>query len=165
MDEASGKFVAQNSSMRKLLLTRRILVPWLLSAVVMCGISYLWHGIALTDLREIKIPVWLYLVISGLVYLGIGLVITVAMHLCIRSDLISIKRGFPLKGAVLGSLLGFAVYMVAFLFGMSFTSHKLAHILADVLWQMLEQGIGGVLVSFGIIYDLHQSFLEAERAN
>jgi hypothetical protein len=37
------------------------------------------------------------------------------------------------------------------------------HVLVDVLWQMVEQGIGGLAVSLGIIYDLHQRFLEQER--
>jgi hypothetical protein len=36
-------------------------------------------------------------------------------------------------------------------------------VLVDVLWQMVEQGIGGLAVSLGIIYDLHQRFLEQER--
>ena len=36
-----------------MLFKRRILCPWLLSAVVMFGLSYVWHGLALTDLDEL----------------------------------------------------------------------------------------------------------------
>jgi hypothetical protein len=38
------------------------------------------------------------------------------------------------------------------------------HIVADVCWQMAEQAFGGLAVALGIIYDLHQTFLESERS-
>lgn len=147
-----------------MLLERRILIPWLASALVMYGLSYLWHGVALNDLRELRIPIGLYLALSGLIYLVIGLGLTALMHLSIRHEWISIRQGFPLKGALLGAVVGFVVFLVAFIFGMSFTDHQLVHVLADVAWQMVEQGAGGLVVSLGIIYDLHQTFLENERA-
>lgn len=143
---------------------RGILIPWLASAVVMYGLSYLWHGVALNDLRELRIPMGLYFVLSGLVYLVIGLGTTALMHLCIRHEWISMKHGFPLKGMLMGAVVGFVVFLVAFIFGMSFTDKYLVHILADVAWQMVEQALGGLVVSLGIIYDLHQTFLENERA-
>ena len=37
------------------------------------------------------------------------------------------------------------------------------HIVVDILWQMLEQALGGLMVSLGI-YDMHRAFLEHERA-
>ena len=144
---------------------RRILIPWLASAVLMFGLSYLWHGVALNDLRELRTPIGLYVVLSGLVYLVIGLGITVLMHQCIGHEWISLKQGFPLKGMLLGAVVGFVVFLVAFIFGMSFTDRHLVHVLADVAWQMVEQALGGLVVSLGIIYDLHQTFLENERAN
>lgn len=143
---------------------RRVLVPWLFSSVVMYALSCVWHGLALNDLYELRIPLGLYLSLAGVVYLVLGLGITALMHLCIRHEWISIRQGFPLKGLLLGAVVGFVVYLVAFIFGMSFTDRHLVHILADVGWQMVEQGMGGMLVSFGIIYDLHQAFMENERA-
>lgn len=147
-----------------MLLQRRILVPWIASTLVMYGLSFLWHGIALNDLRELKIPMGLYVALSAVVYLVIGLGITFAMHQAIQHQWIGIRQGFPFKGLLLGTILGFLVYLVAFIFGMSFTDRKVMHILVDVLWQMVEQGLGGLVVSLGIIYDLHQGFLENERA-
>ncbi len=132
--------------------------------MVMYGLSFLWHGIALNDLRELKIPMGLYVALSAVVYLVIGLGITFAMHQAIQHQWIGIRQGFPFKGLLLGTILGFLVYLVAFIFGMSFTDRKVMHILVDVLWQMVEQGLGGLVVSLGIIYDLHQGFLENERA-
>lgn len=142
---------------------RRILLPWLLSAFVMYGLSYLWHGIVLTDLDEIHIPVTLYLILSGLVYMIIGIGMTVAVHQAIMHEWISLKRGFPLMAMLLGAAIGFVVYLLVFILGVSFAKHGLEHVVVDVLWQMVEQALGGLMVSLGIIYDLHRSFLEAEK--
>lgn len=147
-----------------MLLERRILLPWVLSAVVMYGLSYVWHGIALTDLSELKVPLALYLTLSGVVYLLIGLGITVAVHQCIRHEWISLRSGFPLMSIGVGAIIGFVVYLLVLTLGMSFASGQLRHILVDVLWQMFEQGLGGLMVGLGIIYDIHRSFLETERA-
>ena len=147
-----------------MLLQRRILAPWIASTVVMYGLSFLWHGIALNDLSELKIPMGLYVLLSVVVYVVIGLGSTFAMHQAIHHHWIGIRQGFPLKGLLLGAVIGFLVYLLAFLFGMSFTDRKVMHILVDVLWQMVEQGMGGLMVSLGIIYDLHQNFLENEQA-
>lgn len=106
----------------------------------------------------------LYVALSAVVYLVIGLGTTFAMHQAIQHKWIGIRQGFPFKGLLLGAILGFLVYLVAFIFGMSFTDRKVMHILVDILWQMVEQGLGGLMVSLGIIYDLHQAFLENERA-
>jgi hypothetical protein len=147
-----------------MLLKRRILLPWLLSSAAMYGLSYLWHGIALTDLSELKVPMALYLALSGVVYLLIGAGITAAVHWSIVHEWISLKTGFPFWSALVGAVVGFMVYLLVFTLGMSFASHALRHVVVDVLWQMFEQAIGGLLVSLGIIYDMHRSFLEAERA-
>lgn len=146
------------------LLQRRILVPWIASSLVMLGLSFLWHGLALNDLRDLKIPMGLYGVLSSVVYLLIGLGLTFGMHQALHHQWIGIRQGFPLKGLMFGAIFGFLVYLIAFIFGMSFIDRKVMHILVDVLWQMVEQGLGGLVVSLGIIYDLHQGFLENERA-
>ncbi len=131
----------------------------------MYGLSYVWHGLALTDLQELRIPHALYFVLSGLVYLLIGLGLTVAVHQCVIHEWISLKRAFPLMSMLLGAVVGFIVYLLVFILGMSFAGHQMLHIVVDILWQMVEQAMGGLMVSLGIIYDMHRSFLEAERAN
>ena len=147
-----------------MLIQRRILAPWIASTLVMYGLSYLWHGIALNDLRDLKVPMPLYVLLSTVVYLLIGLALTFGMHQAIQHKWIGIRQGFPLKGLMFGAAFGFVVYLIAFIFGMSFIDGKVMHILVDVLWQMVEQGMGGLVVTLGIIYDLHQGFLENERA-
>lgn len=146
-------------------LSRAVLLPWAVSMVVMFVLSYLWHGFIMTDLRDIAYPKALYFALSGMVYAILGLVLTYGVHKAVQYELISLKGGmpFPVMAAALGAVLGFAVYLVAFVLGLSFAKGNMVHVLVDVLWQMVEQGIGGLAVSLGIIYDLHQRFLEQER--
>jgi uncharacterized membrane protein YccC len=164
--ESRPKVVGPEEQEKAMLITRRaFMVPWLLSAVVMYALSYLWHGIALTDLQELKIPLWLYLSLSAVVYLLIALGIKMAIHHCIIHEWISLKRAFPLMSTAIGAVVGFVVYLIVFILGMSFASREVVHIAVDILWQMLEQAMGGLMVSLGIIYDMHRSFFDAERAN
>jgi len=146
------------------LIRRHILLPTLLASSVMFLLSWVWHGLALTDLQELPIPKPLYFSLAGLVYLVIGLGLTVGIHHSIHMEWISLKTAFPLTSMAVGGAIGFFVYLVIFVLGMSFAKHDMMHILVDVLWQMFEQAIGGLAVSLGIIYDMHKSYLEGEKA-
>lgn len=150
------------------MIRRHILLPWLFSAVVMFGLSYAWHGLMLNDLDDLKdqhVPLTKYLIMAGAVYLVLGLVLTIGVHKAIQYEWISLKGPFLFSAFLAGSVLGLMVYLVLVASGMSFTKHGVAHMVADAIWQMFEQGVGGLIVSLGIIYDLHQRFLEQERAN
>ena len=144
---------------------RFILLPWLLATTVMFGLSYLWHGLLLSDLQELQIPLALYFVLAFIVYLVLGLGITIAAHKAVQYEFISLKRAFPLMVMLLAAAIGFFVYLVIFVLGMSFAKHGVVHVVVDVLWQMVEQGLGGLMVSLGMIYDMHQRFLDQERAH
>ncbi|MBK6628509.1 MAG: hypothetical protein IPG35_13090 [Flavobacteriales bacterium] len=144
---------------------RGFIVPWIASSVVMYGLSYLWHGLALNDLQDLRIPLPLYMGLSGLVYLIIGFVITLAVHQAIAHEWVSLKRAFPLMSALLGAAIGFVVFLLVYILGMSFAKAGAVHVVIDALWQMLEQGLGGLIVSLGVIYDMHRRFMESERAH
>lgn len=144
---------------------RFILLPWLLSSAVMFGLSYVWHGLVLSDLSELRVPLALYLVLAALVYIVLGLAITIGAHKAVQYELISLKRAFPFMVMLMAAAVGFFVYLVIFVLGMSFVKHGMMHVVVDVLWQMLEQGLGGLVVSLGMIYDMHQRFLEQERGS
>lgn len=146
------------------LLQRFILLPTLLSAVVMYGLSYLWHGVVLSDMDDLTIPKWLYFSLAALVYLALGFGLTMATHKAVQYEWISLKKAFPLMAMLLSAVLGFFVYLVIFVLGMSFAKNGMAHVVVDIIWQMVEQSIGGLMVSLGIIYDMHQRFIEQERA-
>jgi hypothetical protein len=148
-----------------LLFRRHTLLPWLWSAITMFALSFLWHGVILKDLQELKIPLTLYLVLSGIVYLLLGLTITVATHKAIEHEWVSLKGPFPLMVFLIGAAIGFVVYLLIFVLGMSFAKNEVVHIVVDILWQMVEQGLGGFVVSLGLIYDMRQRFLEEERGH
>ena len=131
----------------------------------MFGLSYVWHGLALTDLQELKIPLTLYFVLAFLVYLVLGLILTLVIHKAIQYEWISLKRAFPFYSSLVGAAAGFFVYLVIFILGMTFTKHGMMHVVVDILWQMVEGALGGLAVSLGIIYDLHRQFMEQERAS
>ena len=92
-----------------MLFSRHILIPWLFCTVVMFGISYVWHGLALTDLQELKIPLTLYFILALIVYLVIGLALTIGIHKAVQYELISLKGPFPLTASLLGAAVGFSL--------------------------------------------------------
>ncbi|MBZ0206969.1 MAG: hypothetical protein K8H89_11640 [Flavobacteriales bacterium] len=136
-----------------------------MSSAVMLGISYAWHGLALTDISDLRVDPWLYLGLSSLAYLCIGLILTLTIHFLIAREWLSLKTAFQLKAMLVGGGVGVLVYLVMLLSGLSFASHGIEHVVVDLIWQIIEQGIGGLMVSLGIIYDLHRRFMEAERAH
>ncbi len=146
------------------MLKRYIWAPWLFSTVVMYGISYIWHGIALTDLEELTIPKTLYFLLALLVYSVIALTLTIGIQKAIQYEWISLRSAFPFYSILIGAAVGFFAYLVIFVLGISFAKNGMVHVMVDVLWQMFEQGMGGLAVSLGIIYDMRQTFLENEQS-
>ena len=121
---------------------RRFVSVWLISSALMYGISYAWHGLLLNDLHSVPYPLPLFLVLLALVYLGIGFGLTYVLSLLE-------KRKRPLlHGIMVGSMIGFFIYLMAFTLGVSFTSSEAKHVVVDFAWQMAEQGIGGVMISY-----------------
>ena len=64
--------------------------------------SYLWHGVFLNDFIKISYPVDVFLTIAALVYLGIGLCITILTYVG-KKVKDSFKYGM-LVGAIAGVL-------------------------------------------------------------
>ena len=48
----------------------------------------------------------------------------------------------------MGIALGFFIYLIAFVFGISFKGSGTEHVIVDFIWQMIEQGIGGGVIGF-----------------
>ncbi len=136
----------------------------MLAFIAMYGLSYLWHGVLFSDLRDLKIPFGLYLSLAALVYAIISAGITVAVNQAIVHEWIKLKAGFPFMSFLVGAVIGFVVYLFVLVLGLSFAESGMVHVVVDVLWQMLEQGVGGLMVSLGVILDLRWNFLEVEKA-
>lgn len=113
----------------------------------MFSLSYLWHGIILNDFERLTYPKTTFLTLSTLVYLGISLALTAL------NTFLDIKKKPIYKGIILGIVMGFFIYLVAFVLGISFNSTpKFEYIALDVSWQIFEQGIGGLACGFVFDY-------------
>ncbi len=128
------------------MLKKRFLLSWLLSSILMFALSIFWHGVILNDLKFIPQPHSLFYSLAGLAYIVIGFTITFVF------TYLSMGIGIKLKGSLMGIALGFFIYLIAFVLGVSFKGAGTQHIVVDFLWQMIEQGIGGGIV--GSVYAL-----------
>jgi len=128
----------------------------LISAAIMFGLSYVWHGVLLNDYVNIRIPMWLYFLLSSIVYVLIALVISILFRFTYIPDA---KH----RGLLIGASLGFFIYMIAFVLGVSFSQSSVSHIAVDFVWQMIEQGVGGV--SVGLCYRLISDYERAKILN
>lgn len=103
--------------------------------------SFAWHGVLLNDFERLDFSVATLIGTMTGVYLLLSLLLTV---LCVRVEL---EMSRPLKGALIGGVLGFTIYLVAFTLGFSFQeSPTNEHLVLDFAWQMFEQAVGGLIV-------------------
>lgn len=119
----------------------------------MYGAFYFWHGIFLNDLNNISFPIFIFLGLAALVYLGISFVL---FRIFESKYLIKQIYSPMLRGVASGVIVGFFLFALVTVLGISFTKNQyLTYILADCAWQMVEQVIGGIVIAFGkiIIYD------------
>lgn len=82
------------------------------------------------------------MVLFTMVYLVIGAVLT---FLFTYMEFTGKKL---MKRILLGGALGFFIYLIAFVLGVSFNSTQLEHVVVDFAWQMAEQAGGAAVVSF-----------------
>lgn len=130
---------------RYTMLTKRFLISWIASSMVMFGLSYFWHGVFLTDFSRLTYPKEIFLFFAVFVYLVIGFVAAKAIDVKLLET--KFKRKPILKGLISGACLGFTLFVMTYVIGVSFsTGSKLENLLLDGCWQTIEQGIGGVVV-------------------
>lgn len=111
---------------------------------------YVWHGLFLTDLSQIKFSKPVFFILVGLVYLVIAYVLYRVYELKVFDKYISSSL---LRGVVAGFILGFILFALVAVLGISFTKHiNTTYLIADCFWQIVEQIIGGVIIGFGKIF-------------
>ena len=125
---------------------KRFFLSWLLSSLVMFGLSYVWHGVFLNDFERLSYPKEIFLTGSVITYLILGFLVT---QIFLMKFPKSIARKPLTRGIISGVLLGIATYVVALVIGVSFsTTLTTEYILFDLLWQAVEQMAGGITVAF-----------------
>jgi hypothetical protein len=128
------------------MLKKRFFVAWGFSVLVMMVLSFLWHGVILNDFIHVPQPYALFYGLAVLAYILIGFVLTFVF------TYLSMGIGIKMKGGLMGLALGFFIYLIAFVFGVSFKGSGTEHVVVDFVWQMIEQGIGGGVVGF--VYEM-----------
>jgi len=129
---------------------RRFWVSCLTSALLMYGLSYVWHGIFLNDYKIMNFPQGVFLAAAAVVYLFIGALVT---RLFLFKQLDSVSRHPLLRGPVAGALCGLLMFLLVLVVGITFSRQSSTeYLLLDLVWQVLEQTLGGFAVGLSYMF-------------
>jgi hypothetical protein len=121
----------------------RFFLSWIISAVVMFTLFYLWHGVFLNDFKRIQFPLTWFVTFAAFTYLILG----AGLFMLYESRLMRKVRNLFTRGVISGIIAGFALFMIATIVHISLTSQlSMKHLLVDCIWQMSEQVIGAMVV-------------------
>ncbi len=125
----------------------RFFISWIVAAILMYSAFYTWHGLFLNDLSRISFSKPLFLALAALVYL----VISFVLYRVYESKLLAKHiHSAMLRGILSGLILGFVLFAVITVLGISFTKNvTFEYIIADCAWQISEQIIGGLIIGLG----------------
>ena len=121
----------------------RFFISWILSAVVMFTLFYVWHGYFLNDFKRINFPIVWFVAFAAITYLIFG----AGIYFLYESQLFKRIRNFITRGLVCGVIAGFSLFMISTIVNISLTKHlTINHLMVDCAWQMAEQTIGALVV-------------------
>ncbi|MBI3502951.1 MAG: hypothetical protein HY063_14265 [Bacteroidetes bacterium] len=128
----------------------RFFLSWIFSSILMFGASYAWHGLFLNDLERLSYPKEIFLTGAIITYLILGFLVTKVYLMEFPK---AIARRPLVRGIISGAALGITTYIVALVVGVSFSTQlKPSYILFDLMWQTVEQTLGGMAVAFVYIW-------------
>ena len=127
----------------------RFFISWIISALVMFSLFYVWHGIFLNDFKRIQFPVGLFVCFAAITYL----ILSFGIYLVFESSFMKRFRNIFLKGLLAGILSGFTIFIIATIVHISLAKNlNSEHLLMNCSWQVAEQTIGAfVIVMFKVI--------------
>lgn len=140
---------------QKMPVGKRFLIGWIISSVVMFGLSYLWHGVFLNDYqlfidnhRPGSVQLMVYIGAAVIAYLFIGFLVSKAFLLKYFDK---ISHHPLLRGPAAGFACGLLVYIISIVVQFNITGpFDAKSVFLDFVWQGIEQSIGGFVV--GIVY-------------
>lgn len=140
--------------------TKKFVISWFASAIVMFVFSYIWHGVMLNDVNMIRYPFGLFLLFASIVYLVAGALVAKVYTLEFFSRFA--KHPF-IKGLLVGALCGILLYIISIVVGVSYTKTlSREYMLIDITWQMIEQAIGGFVVGVVHVFVWDDSMIRPE---
>jgi len=117
----------------------RFFISWILSAVTMFTLFYIWHGVFLNDFKRIQFPITWFMTFAALTYLIFG----AGIYFLYESHLMKKFENIFLRGIVCGLVSGISLFMIATVINISLTSHlTMRHLMVDCIWQISEQTVG-----------------------
>jgi hypothetical protein len=124
----------------------RFFVGWIISAVLMYILFYVFHGVLTNDLIKISLPKGVFLTVAGLVYL------LLAFGMWVLLDATFFKKevkNIYTRAFIAGPVIGIFLYAVALIVGVSFSAKfSMINMLVDVSWQVVEQTVGIIVIAF-----------------
>lgn len=147
------------------MLNKRFFISCIASSLVMFVLSYVWHGMVLTDFSRLSYPRELFFIFAALVYVIIGFVVTKAFEFKFLET--RFRRKPIIRGALAGAMCGLAFFLIVTVLGVSFeTGSKIQNLVLDVSWQTVEQTLGGIVVGLAHIFVFDpQAHLEMMEEN
>lgn len=129
-----------NNTKLKLELKVPFFMAWIVTFIILYSLSYTWHGVILNDLSRVSYPKSVFLFLVAAVYFCISFAIT------FLAQVLPFDYKLHIKGLLVGAPMGMFIYLIAFVFGISFyTNPTLSHIMLDLGWQVFEESIGGII--------------------
>jgi hypothetical protein len=121
----------------------RFFISWILSAVTMFTLFYVWHGVFLNDFKRIQFPLTWFVTFAAFTYLIFG----AGIFFLMESRLMKWFDNLWMRGLVSGIIAGFSFFMIATIVNISITSNlSKQHLMVDCIWQMAEQTVGALTV-------------------
>ncbi|MEO6306198.1 MAG: hypothetical protein ABIP51_23825 [Bacteroidia bacterium] len=135
----------------------RFFISWIMSAVVMFVLFYVWHGYFLNDFKRINFPLIWFVTFAAFTYLIFG----AGIFFLFESQPLKKVRSSLARGLLCGVLAGFSLFMISTIVNISLTRHlSVNHLMVDCIWQMAEQTVGAmVIVLFKVI--IHEPIHES----
>lgn len=132
-------------------MSKRFFISCIASSVVMFALSYVWHGIVLTDFSKLSYSKHLFFVFAAIVYVIIGFVVTKAYELKFLDT--HFRRRPILRGVIAGAICGVMFFLVVTVLGVSFEAgSRIENMLLNISWQTVEQTLGGIVVGLAHIF-------------
>lgn len=121
----------------------RFYLSWILSAITMFVLFYLWHGVFLNDFKRVQFPISWLITFAVFTYLILG----AGTYFLYESRLMKSFRNFILRGIICGGLAGLSLFMIATIVNLSLTRHlSIQHLMIDCTWQIVEQISGSMVI-------------------
>ena len=142
---------------------KRFVIGWIISSVLMFGLSYIWHGVILYDYAQITYPLGIYLTASAIAYLFIGFLVN---RTFVMPFFDKISHHPLLRGPAIGFACGVLVYIIATVVHVTFNKDMdLKYLVLDITWQGIEQAFGGFVVGlvYMFVYEPHPFRAEEEN--